>query len=398
MSKNKVLLLCQFFFPENVSSGILPFELASGLVEKDYSVSSLVGYPKEYCIGEKDIPKKEVINRIKVRRIKYFQANRNSYFGRIINYLSLAFSYLMHPKIFYENDIFIFYSNPPLLPFISTFYAKIFKKKSVYVIFDLYPDVAINLGFLNQNSFISKIFNYANKYVFENVNEVVVLSSEMKKCLINKYCVNETKINVIPNWYKDKEFKTKTVSVSKKLSIMYGGNMGNAQDMDTLINAMIKLKDNSNIHFTFIGHGNEKEKILKLKEEKELNNCTLYSFLPKAEYDEMLIQADLVVVSLKSKVAGLGSPSKYYGYLAAGKPVLAIMPEDTDVVKDIKKYENGMFVKEGNVDDLVELLVRLSKERSILERMSRNSRNLFLNFYTSEICIELYNKLLTKWR
>ena len=280
MKNKKILFLCQYFYPDQVSTGILPTELAIFLHKKGYEVSALVGYPKEYNTSE-NVNKKEKYKGIQIKRVNYFQSNRNSIIKRIINYLGFAFSILLHPISFFKNELFICYTNPPLLPFICAFYSFLFHKKMIMVVYDLYPDVAIKLGVLKKSSFIARVFENANQFAFSKSSKIIVLSNEMMEYLKINKGINHHKIEVIPNWYIPRNDKTARCKDSSILNVFYGGNMGKAQDMDTLLSAIKELKNNSNIQFHFVGHGVKKNDITSLVNKENLSNCHIYEFLPK---------------------------------------------------------------------------------------------------------------------
>lgn len=388
MENKKILFLCQYFYPEKISSGVLPFELAEYLVSKNYQVNALVGYPKEYSDKE-NTPFKEVAHGVNIRRVRYIQSDRSNFFGRIMNYLGLCLSMVFHPKSFLNNDIYICYTNPPLLPFVATLFKKIFQKKMILVIYDLYPDVAIKLNIIKSNGIISNTFNMINKYVYNNVEKIIVLSTEMKDYLCLNKSIDSTRIEVIANWYK--ELNNSIIkNDSHILRILYGGNMGLAQEFDTLIQTMIDLKDYQDIEFQFAGHGVKKEEIESIKKKYNLENCYIYNFLPKEEYERLLIKADIVIVTLNQNAWGLGSPSKVYSYLAAGKPIIAIMPSNTDIVKDIREYNNGCFIEIGNVQELTSTIMKIKDNKEILNDLSKQSIKLFNEKYRRDICCHKY--------
>lgn len=393
MENKSILFLCQYFYPEKISSGVLPFELAEYLAGKGYKINALVGYPKEYN-DIKNVPTKEVINGVKIQRVRYIQSNRSNFFGRIINYIGLCLSIFFHPKNFFGNDIYICYTNPPLLPLISAIYKKIFHKKMILVVYDLYPDVAIKLNILNSNSIIVKFLNNVNNFVYNNSDKIVVLSTEMKEYLIKNKKIALEKIEIIPNWYKNINYSPYKKRKNEKFKIFYGGNMGLAQNIDVILKTAIELKNDKNIEFHFVGHGIKKEKIIEAIEKEKLTNCHMYDFLPKDDYDKLILEADILVVSLEEKVKGLGSPSKVYSYLASGKPIIAIMPENTDVVKDIKNEQNGIVITDYNYKTLISEIKKIVNNENLLTEMGIRSRKLFERKYTLNKCANKYIDLL----
>ncbi len=144
MKKKKLLVLCQYFYPEYVSSATLPTQLAEDLVSQGLKVDVMCGFPKEYK-DDQLVKQSEVYKGIKIQRLKYTQFNNKSKVGRIINFFSLfiAFSFKL-PKMMKYNHILV-YSNPPILPLLPDFLHRIFKKRYSFVAYDIAPDNAIKM-------------------------------------------------------------------------------------------------------------------------------------------------------------------------------------------------------------------------------------------------------------
>ena len=121
------MFLCQFFYPETVSSATLPFDTAAALVKSNFSVGALCGYPKEYS-GEKNVPKTEMKDGVEIRRIKYIQLSRVGSIGRLINYFSFTLKALLNVRKLKKYKSIIVYSNPPILPIVPLVAKKLYKK------------------------------------------------------------------------------------------------------------------------------------------------------------------------------------------------------------------------------------------------------------------------------
>ena len=143
--KRDILFLCQFFYPEYISSAQLPFDTVRALDRAGFSVDVLCGYPREYLEG-KDIPLKEQVGDIHIRRLKYLQMDRSGFLGRLINYFSFTFMVLLHLMDFRKYRAVVVYSNPPILPWIASWAKSLFGGKLVFVAYDLYPEVATVTG------------------------------------------------------------------------------------------------------------------------------------------------------------------------------------------------------------------------------------------------------------
>jgi len=135
--KKDVLFLCQYFYPEYVSSATLPFDTALSLSREGLSVGALCGYPKEYNLLNK-VPLKETYENIEIRRLKYIQLKRSNFIGRIINYFSFTLAVMLHFFELQKYKAIIVYSNPPILPFIAALANKFFGTKVIFVSYDIY--------------------------------------------------------------------------------------------------------------------------------------------------------------------------------------------------------------------------------------------------------------------
>ncbi|MBO6357944.1 glycosyltransferase WbuB [Enterococcus casseliflavus] len=402
--KRDVLFMCQFFYPEFVSSAKLPYQTAKGLAKSGLSVDVLCGYPKEYSEGSNKIPRKEMKDDIYIYRKRYLQFGRKNFVSRLINYFSFTFSILLSLPRIRKYKVIIVYSNPPILPIVSIIAKKIFGCKIVFVSYDIYPEIAINTGVLKKDSLISKIMDSLNKSLFKNVSRVVSLSSEMKEHIVNNRDISADKVYVIPNWATESYsfvdiFKNdilKQIRSDYKLIISYFGNMGTAQDIETLVD-VVKREDiqNSNIAFIFAGHGNKKEKLKQFTQENQLKNVYIFDYLKGDDFNEALSISDLFVVSLESDISGLAVPSKTYSYYQAGKPIIAIMSNDTDISKEIQQYQAGYSFKNHSDSDIAKTLLELERsEKSLLQGMEKNVKQLYEDKYKMRYQIDKYVNLI----
>ncbi|MFL2145244.1 glycosyltransferase family 4 protein [Desemzia sp. FAM 24101] len=404
--KKDVLFLCQFFYPEYISSATLPFDTAVALGNAGYDVGVMCGYPKEYSLENK-VPLNEVKNGVRIKRLKYVQLKRSNKMGRLINYFSFTFSVFLHMWSIKNYHSIIVYSNPPVLPFVAALANLFFGTKIIYVSYDVYPEIAYKTNTLSPTSFIGKIMEKMNAFVFSRTEKVVALSNDMKSFLLeNRPSLNENQVKVIPNWYEDKQSKEKKVTnksskfrgikSEKNLVVSYFGNMGVCQDLSTLIDAMRTLKNENNIKFMFAGHGNKLDMLKETVDKEKMDNVYIFDFLHGDEYQEALEMSDVFIVSLEKGLSGLAVPSKTYSYMMAGKPVIAVMDQDTDIAKELKKYNAGYSIEVGNNKKLVEALYNLKDNDELIGKMAKNCRKLFLNKYTTEKGTERYVKTINE--
>jgi len=404
MKKKDVLFLCQFFYPEYISSATLPYDTAMSLKESGYSVDVMCGYPKEYSL-DNSVSLTEVHKGVNIKRLKYIQPKRSSSIGRIINYFSFTISVLLRFLKLKKYKSIIVYSNPPILPIVPAIASKLFKVKLVFVCYDVYPEIAEKTNVVNTKSLPSKLMRKVNKIVYKNLHTVVSLSNEMKKSLLQKRPdLEEKQVKVIPNWYADKGgLKNNPTLVNSKFEylkdnfvVSYFGNMGTAQDLDTIVNAIRKLKNDNNIHFLFAGHGNKKELLTEIVYKEQIRNVTILDFLHNKEYQDALEISDCYIVSLAKGLTGLAVPSKTYSYMMAGKPIIAIIGKESDIARDLIDYNAGYALKPGEESNLVDAIMEMKGDVEKQKIMGDNCRQVFLKKYTKDICTKKYVKLMNE--
>ena len=403
--KRDVVILCQYFYPEYVSSATLPTELAIGLLDKGLDVSVVTGFPKEYIDGsKKDILLEENYKGVDIKRVRYTSQNNKTKFGRILNFFTLMVSMLSKVNYLRKFKSIIVYSNPPILPIIPYYLKKFFKTKLIFVVFDIYPDSALKMNAIKLNGSIHKVMNFINKRVYKKADKIVLLGNEMKEYVIeNKIASKEANLHVIPNWYSNETFivtdevmneEFLTIRKEYRFIVLYSGNMGSFQDMETILRGLLHYKDKKEVCFILCGHGNKLPAVKKFIQEQHISNAKAYGFLVGTEYADVLKISDVCLVSLEKGVEGLGVPSKTYGYFAAGKPTIAIMKSTTDIAKSILLAECGKNIMQGDVKGFIHAVDYYRKNPRIREKHSMNARKLYREQYNKEKNIDKYYEII----
>ena len=394
-----ILFLCQFFYPEYISSAQLPYDTVRALQDAGFTVDALCGYPHEYLDG-KDIPVREEIDGVRIHRLKYIQTGRAGFLGRLINYFSFTFMVLLNLLEIARYRAVVVYSNPPILPWIASWAKVLFGTKLIFVSYDLYPEVATVTNTLREGNIICRLMNHINKCVYRRADHVVALSSEMKEFILKNRDASDETVTVIPNWYKDKgagpeagEDNRFREAMAGRFVVSYFGNMGTMQDMETILGTIRELKEDPGIYFLFAGHGNKMEKLKEIVEQEQISNITIHQFLHGKDFEDALAISDCAFVSLEKGATGLCVPSKTYSYMMQGIPLLAIMDE-CDIVRDIEKGA-GLWVRNGESEKLAEAIRALRADPEKQKIMRQTCREIYLKHYTTEICT---NKYVTLFR
>ena len=391
--KKDILFLCQFFYPEYISSAQLPYETLLALKDAGFQVGALCGYPHEYTKDD-HIPLKEDLNGIQVHRLKYIQLDRSGFLGRLVNYFSFTFMVLLHIWEIARYETVVVYSNPPILPWIASWAKVLFGTKLVFVSYDLYPEVATVTGTLREGNIICRLMEHINKCVFKRADRVVALSTEMKEYITAHRDIHPDKVIVIPNWYTDKGERPRNreqnrfyPQVGDRFVVSYFGNMGTMQDMDTILDAIRELRE-ENVFFLFAGHGNKMERLKTIVQQEKIENIAVFDFLLGQDFQDALSISDCAFVSLEKGATGLCVPSKTYSYMMQGIPLLAIMDE-SDIVRDIEAGA-GQWVRNGQSAELAQKIRAMRSDPELQKHMRKTCRQIYLENYTTPICTGKY--------
>ena len=398
--KKDILFLCQFFYPEYISSAQLPYETAVALNQAGFSVGALCGYPKEYLNGG-PVPTREQVSGIDIHRLKYMQPDRTGFVGRLINYFSFTAMVTLHLGEIARYRAVVVYSNPPILPWVASWAKKLFGTKLIFVGYDLYPELATVTDTLKEGGMICRLMHHINRCVYRRADKVVALSREMREFMLKNRPISPDRVEVIPNWWPDKALRPTMPNPFRELAgdrflVSYLGNMGTSQDMQTVLEAIRILKEDTSIFFLFAGHGNKLEKLKKIAQEERLENFCVRGYLTEQEYTDALVASDCALVTLNPGVTGLCVPSKTYGYMMAGLPLLVVM-DDSDIARDAA---SGAGVRIGDCDGgaMAEAIRAMRDDPERTARMGKTSRALFLENYTLPICtgkyVDMFRELL----
>lgn len=395
--KKDILFLCQFFYPEYISSATLPFDTAKALKNAGYVVDALCGYPQEYA-EKGNVPLKESVDGIRIHRLKYLQLDRKGFLSRLVNYFSFTFMVFLHLFQMARYKAVVVYSNPPILPWIASWAKVLFGTRLVFVAYDLYPEVATRTDTFREGNIICRLMNHINECVYRRADAVVALSSEMREYIIRNRPIAAERVHVIPNWYEDKGAlpldiaNNRFAEVTKgRFVVSYFGNMGTVQDMETIRGAIHILKNDPGVFFLFAGHGNKMEKLKQDVAEDGVENIVIYDFLHGQDFQDALQISDCALVCLDKGLTGMCVPSKTYSYMMQGIPLVAIMDEG-DIVSDIEAGA-GRWVRNGECEKLAASIRAMQEDPSAMAAMAKKCREIFLKKYTTPICTGKYVQL-----
>jgi colanic acid biosynthesis glycosyl transferase WcaI len=385
-SSMTILVMNQFFWPDTAATGQLLSDVAEYLVAHGENVEIICGSAGYGVQSSTPGPGANVsITRV---RNTAFSRIAGSRMGAYLGFLGGALWQGMRRK---APDVVVTLTTPPLLSLVGLMIQKLRGSRHIIWEMDVYPDVAVDLGVLKAGGIAAKMFGWLADVPRHRADKLIVLGECMRSRLL-AHGIAADKIVIAENWADRSEPPYETSRRAQlrlpagPLSVLYSGNFGKAHDAETISGAIAQLGQiadplKNQIRFTFAGAGSGHAWLRRFCDDRELSNA---EFLPYCDRDELgarLASGHIGLVTQKPECLGSVVPSKTYGIMAAGRPVLFVGPKSSTPSRIIERYGCGWQIDCGDVRGLVELLNHLDGHRELIEAAGRRAHAAFAGNY-----------------
>ncbi|MFV0939615.1 glycosyltransferase family 4 protein [Bacillus thuringiensis] len=392
----KILVVCQYYFPEQFRVN----DICSELAREGHEVTVLTGLPN-YPSGVVDKKykafknRKEEINGVTV--IRSWLLGRGKGTKKLaLNYLSFAISSTFK-AMFIKKDfdlILVYQLSPVTMALPGILLKKITKKPLVLYCHDLWPESIASAG-IPSDSKVYSILLKISKWIYKRADEIFTSSKLFEEYFKNTLDIND-KITHLPV-YAEALFEN--IPPAHKgdeiTNLVFAGNIGEMQSVETIVYAANELKKDKNIKFHIIGDGSSRAKCETLAEQLELSNIKFYGQYPVTEMPRFYKMADAFLVTLKAnKAISYTLPNKVQSYMAAGKPIIGAIDGETQIV--INEAKCGLCVSAENYEELANNVRKFAEEREKHSLYGQNARDYYDRNFSKQIYMERLNNLLTK--
>lgn len=266
------------------------------------------------------------------------------------------------------------------------------KIKSFLMLKDIFPQNAVDIGLMKENSLIFKYFKRKEKLLYEVSDYIGCMSNgNIDYVLENNPEISKEKVYYFPNTKKDTG--NGNIDFEKeKLQFVYGGNMGLPQGVLNIVPAISYFKNDRNIEFIFVGKGTEWNKINEYF--KEQKNVKVLESLPREEYEKLLSSCDAGFILLDSRFTIPNYPSRTLAYLEKGIPIIAATDRNTDIKDLIQDNNVGLWSCSDDIDSLIKNIKIMKENKEKRKEFSKNARKLFLKEFQVEKSVELLYKYI----
>jgi len=401
MRSKRIWVISEIYYPIKTSTGYYVTEIAEYLAVRGIDVHVICTgstYSEEESMT---LLREECHKGVNIHRVFALNIDKNNFFKRTLRLLFSSFRLFLKVLLLVQRgDELLVVTNPAFLILMMPYV--VWRKKINYTILvhDIFPE---NLVAINKMSSSSIAYRYLKRIydkAYSKARICISIGRDMNEILASKTHTN-TGILFIPIWSENKVIYPldkrdtnlyKSLKLGEKFVFLFAGNLGHAQGIGNLLEAIEKI-DCEDIHFMFIGGGAKSDEISSFISRREQKNVSLLGFQDRSLQNDFLNACDIGIVTLSDGMYGLGVPSKSYNILAAGKPLLYVGDENSEIALCIKEFTLGWVVKPDDPSTLKNMIEFIYDNRDNLFSIKNNARTVADTVFAKDRILEKYYTL-----
>jgi glycosyltransferase involved in cell wall biosynthesis len=396
-ARPRLLVLNQYYHPGVEATAHLLTELCEELA-RDHDVTVITGRLRDH----EDESDYEMRNGVEIVRVHSTSYDRSPLHRRAINYFTYLGRALRRGLRAERPDVVLCMTDPPMVGDVSLLVARRFRAPLVVISQDVFPEIAVRLERLS-NPLLIRVLDEVTRFYLRRADRVVAIGDTMRNRLEAKG-VRPDRLRVIPNWTdtaaitpvgRDNPWARENDLVDRFV-VMHSGNVGHAQDLETLIRASTLLRDVDRLAVVLTGFGARHAYYERLVEELDARAVRFLPYQPRELLSQSLSSADIHFVGLARGLAGYVVPSRLYGILAAGRPVLVSADEDSETAEIVRRVGCGLVVPPGEPDRVAEAIRGLAAGEHDLNELGRLGREYVETEAGRETAFARYRALLAE--
>ena len=393
----KILVVCQHFYPENFRINDICYEL----VKKGNDVTVLTGlpnYPKGKILKEYKWHKNrnQVINGVKIKRCSLV-GRGSSTLKMIINYMWFAI-FGSIKALFMKKDydiVYVYQLSPITMTWPAIVVKKIKKIPLIIHVLDQWP-VSITTGGISKKSLPYKILTKWSKNAYSKADIITCSSKSFKNYFLNELKLPKEKRFIYMPSYAESLYDNCKTEKNDKFDLLFAGNIGPAQSVETIIEAANLLKDEKKIMFHIVGDGLSKNKCEELTRKYNLKNVIFYGYHKVEDMKKYYELADAFLITMvDNEVVNSTLPAKVQSYMLAGKPIIGAISGEVKNV--IEEAECGLCCESLDYVSFAKIIKKAYKSNN-KQLWSKNSYKYYKDNFEKEKCINDLEELFKKAR
>ncbi len=402
----RIIFINRFFYPDHSATSQLLSDVAWFLAKEGWAVQvicSRYGYEQSSTA----FASAEIVAGVHITRIWTTAFGRGWLPGRMLDYMSFYVSagwwLLWHLR---RDDCLVAKTDPPLLSTLAALIGKIRGARFMNWCQDLFPEAARALGIPGMNGHLGTFCQQLRNWSLRQAQTNIVIGERMAE-YVRGQGIRAASVRVIHNWAdgnhiqpvdpQDNELRREW-GLEQAFVVGYSGNLGRAHDVDTFLQTMEALKDDSDIRFLFIGSGSNLQALKEQVAIRQLSNVLFQPYQPRDQLRFSLGVPDVHFITLHPELEGLIVPSKFYGIAAAGRPTIFIGDVHGEIPNILLDHDCGFSVAIGEVQRLVHVIRQLASDEECRRRMGGNARAVFEERFEAKLAYGHWENVFEKER
>ncbi len=394
-ARRRLLVLNQYYAPGFEATAYLLSQLCAALAE-DFDVTVVTGKLAVPHAG----PGRTSLNGVEVVRVRSTAFDRSNLPLRALNYMTYLGASLWAGMRARKPAVVLCMTDPPVIADVALLVARRFRVPLMVVSQDVFPEIAVELKRLKSRFLVETLRALIRLYL-RRADRIVAIGDTMRRRLVEKGAPPE-RITVIPNWVdtaaitpaaKNNDWSRKH-DLADRFVVMHSGNVGHAQNLDALVRATTLLRDLDDLVVAIIGGGARHAALVELAERLEADHVEFLGYQPRELLSLSLSAADLHVVGLARGLSGYVVPSRLYGVLAAGRPVIVAADPDSETSRVVRQEGCGVVVPPGRPELLAETIRAAYDGDLDLAEMGRRGREYVVREADRTVAFDRYRKVL----
>ena len=394
-TRRRILVLNQYYWPGVEATAQLLAQLCEALA-RDYDVTVVTGH-----LHGHELPDEEERNGVRIVRVRSTTYERSQLHHRAANYGSYLGESVRAALRGERPDLVLCMTDPPVVGDIGLVVARRFEVPLLVISQDVFPEIAERVKRLEHPLVLGALRRLVGLYL-RRADRVVAIGETMKLRLVHKGA-REGRIEVIPNWVDTSEIQphprrnawSAARGLDDELVVMHSGNIGHAQDLDTLVRAATFLRDLDRLRIMVIGFGARHGELTRLAQRLEVTRTVQFlDYQPREQLPLSLASGDLHYVGLARGLSGYVVPSRLYGILAAGRPVLVSADADSEIVRIVEEVGCGIVVPPGRPELVAGVIRDVVEGRLSLVGMGELGRPWVEREADREVAFDRYRRVV----
>jgi glycosyltransferase involved in cell wall biosynthesis len=394
-TRRRILVLNQYYWPGVEATAQLLAQLCEALA-RDYDVTVVTGH-----LHGHELPDEEERNGVRIVRVRSTTYERSQLHHRAANYGSYLGESVRAALRGERPDLVLCMTDPPVVGDIGLVVARRFEVPLLVISQDVFPEIAERVKRLEHPLVLGALRRLVGLYL-RRADRVVAIGETMKLRLVHKGA-REGRIEVIPNWVDTNEIQPQprrnpwsaARGLDDELVVMHSGNIGHAQDLDTLVRAATFLRDLDRLRIMVIGFGARHGELTRLAQRLEVTRTVQFlDYQPREQLPLSLASGDLHYVGLARGLSGFVVPSRLYGILAAGRPALVSADADSEIVRIVEEVGCGIVVPPGRPELVASVIRDVAEGRLSLVGMGDLGRAWVEREADREVAFDRYRRVV----